>query len=467
MKPNQIQAIAAAMEAGAMAVEMLLLSTEKKRKATTTTTTVDYCRKQQRSTRRKFRHAEALHCIKRDYLGSTRGGDLISPLLGAEFQMIFKISRSRFQVLMEDIKASGCRFYQPKTNLHADDQCSLEAKLLLPIKTLACGVPCHTFIDYFQMSRQYARECCLQFDIVMKQLYAKEYLRFPTADDLQSIIKLHKNVHKVDGLFGCIDCTHIPWKNCPKAWADSRTDTTSSSPSILLEAIVDHNMFFWDMSFGYTGNEGPLSVLTDSSVLQKMADGTFHDLEQQANVLPFTIKDQQFTKGFMLADNMYPKCSRFAMPVDDPTTDKELKYTEWQQSSKKDVDRAFGVLKRNWQFLDNPILLFNLSDISLRITCCIILHNMLTSDKVMGDPRAKYTPSASIAHCPGSIFPGNGNNDNVDTNSSILGGLGKTPAHLLDQVTTSRKDTFNELMDEQQDDDHQRLHQALMDKFGV
>ena len=122
-------------------------------------------RKLPRSKRRKFRHDQALAAIQRDYLGSETTTD--QPLFGAEFKLMFRVSRTRFQVLMEDVQASKFPFFQRKKNLHSNDQCSFEAQLLLPIKTLAYGVPSHLFIDYFQMSKQYARECCKQFDVGM------------------------------------------------------------------------------------------------------------------------------------------------------------------------------------------------------------------------------------------------------------------------------------------------------------
>ncbi|KAG7366472.1 plant transposon protein [Nitzschia inconspicua] len=197
-----------------------------------------------------------------------------------------------------DIGASEIRFYQKKKNLDVDEQASLEAKILLPIKTLAYGVPPHTFIDYFQMSPEYARECCRQFDIAVKIIYAQEYLRLPTSDDLRSILQLHRHVHQVDGLFGSLDCSHTIWKNCPKAWAGSYTGKPGS-PSIILEAVVDYHMFFWHASYGYTGNIGDLNVLAQSPLLERMVDGSFHTLENEASVVPFKIGDQEFTKCFI------------------------------------------------------------------------------------------------------------------------------------------------------------------------
>jgi hypothetical protein len=110
-----------------------------------------------RGRRRIFRHDEALLCIKRDYLGP-------HPLLDAEFKQIFRISRGRFQLMMEDVAATGIEFYLSKKNRNNQSCASIEAKLLLPLKCLAYGVPTHCFMDYFSMSKTLCAEAARQFD---------------------------------------------------------------------------------------------------------------------------------------------------------------------------------------------------------------------------------------------------------------------------------------------------------------
>jgi hypothetical protein len=52
---------------------------------------------QMRKKRRVFDHAGALHCIIREYLGP-------DPLFGKEFPLMFRLSRPRFEILMQAIK---------------------------------------------------------------------------------------------------------------------------------------------------------------------------------------------------------------------------------------------------------------------------------------------------------------------------------------------------------------------------
>jgi hypothetical protein len=74
------------------------------------------------------------------------------------------------------------------------ERCSIEARVLLSLKTDANEVPPHTFIDYFQMLRQCASACCKHFVIVVLKLFREVLLRCPTKDDLNKITISHKNV---------------------------------------------------------------------------------------------------------------------------------------------------------------------------------------------------------------------------------------------------------------------------------
>jgi hypothetical protein len=107
-------------------------------------------------------------------------------------------------------------------------------------------------------------------------------------------------------------------------------------------------------------------------------DGTCHELEAKAAVVPFMIKEERFNKVFVLVDDIYPWYSRFVRGNKVPATREEKNYTSWQEGARKDVEMAFGVLKNTWQFLDRPIFLCDLTDISSRVVSCLLLHNIHT-----------------------------------------------------------------------------------------
>jgi hypothetical protein len=83
-----------------------------------------------------------------------------------------------------------------------------------------------------------------------------------------------------------------------------------------------------------------------------------------------------------------------------PATDEESKFTGWQESARKDIERAFGVLQSKFKVLSYPIHMIEMRGIASLVTCCLVLHNMGVSDRVMGDARETYCPSKSTVEGP-------------------------------------------------------------------
>ena len=98
-----------------------------------------------------FQHAEALHCIQWDYLGND------ALFIGKNFEMMFRLSRTRVQRILEDMGNARISFYINMVDAAGKQGASMEARVLLPLKTYAYGVPPHTFTDYFQMSVDFCK----------------------------------------------------------------------------------------------------------------------------------------------------------------------------------------------------------------------------------------------------------------------------------------------------------------------
>jgi hypothetical protein len=366
---------------------------------------------------------------------------------------------------MEDVMASKNPFFTKTESIVGNSVSSIEAKLLLPLKTYAYGVAPKCFCDYFQMSFPFAATVCKEFDEMMVSLYTKEYLRTPTPNDIKSIVTLHKHVHGVDGLLGSLDCTHTYWKNCPAAWK-GQFKGRNPSPSIVLEAACDYNLWFWHLSYGHCGCLNDINILNRSPLLDMMLDGRLHQLEQEAGVVPFHIAEEFFDKLFLLVDGIYPKYNQFVHSYKTPITSEQRRYSGWQEAVRKDIERAFGVAKAQWQILARPIMLHTLLEIAKRATTCFILHNMLVSDRVMGDCRLLYDPAElvnTVKYKAKDVRQPSDLEDvqRSDRSPSMQNATPPTRDDIGGVIT--RGDRFREL---QNPAEYQRLHTTLMSVFG-
>jgi Plant transposon protein len=407
-----------------------------------------------RKKRRAFDHGRALICIRNDLTGPD------ALFVGQEFKMFFRVSRVRFQNMLEMFGNHGGKFYSGKPDCVGNPTASLEAKLLLPLQTLAFGVATHTFCLYYQMSNTLARECCRQFNKKFLSLYRNKYLKRPSVEDMVRISKLHEAVHGFPGMFGSLDCMHTRWEKCPVGWQGSFKGRPGY-PSIVLEAVADYHTYFWHIDYGHAGTNNDINILHSSDFYASFLDGRMEELEKHA--VPFYIANKKFNKMYVLVDGVYPKFDRFVLPFPYPVYQAEIKFGDWQAAARKDVERAFGILQGEWQAVARPIRSWSLTDIATMVKCCLCLHNMLVSDRVMhGNVTADYDPLHDLQGVDGtvqqcSLYHSVYRAPRRSTTTVGVAAVRDSNPAVFHAVT--RKERFQGLYDEAE---HERLLEALL-----
>jgi hypothetical protein len=105
-----------------------------------------------------------------------------------QFLVMFRISRSCFQRLMEDVAATGNPFHLNTKDIFKKTGSSSKPKLRLPLKTLAHGVPPHNFRGYFQQSQTLARKSVELFCDTIRDIHKEECLHCHPRADLRNIV---------------------------------------------------------------------------------------------------------------------------------------------------------------------------------------------------------------------------------------------------------------------------------------
>ena len=175
--------------------------------------------------------------------------------------------------------------------------------------------------------------------------------------------------------------------------------------TLVLQAITDHNLWFWHAAFGFAGSCNDINILDVSPLHQQFLDGYHSKID-----FKFMIDKQVFNKLFYLVDGVYPQLSHFVKTILIPIMQKETTLAGWHKATWKDVECIFGVLQSKWHLLASPVEMWDKVCIQDMLILCIILHNMMVQQQLEGGEE-----------CTGDYFREGlpQDHDNDDGNSDI------------------------------------------------
>ncbi|XP_076951383.1 uncharacterized protein LOC143624702 [Bidens hawaiensis] len=252
-----------------------------------------------------------------------------------EFKTRFRMSRELFLRILHDIEREVPWFTQ-RVDARGRVGFSTLQKCTAAIRYMAYGTASDMFGEYLKMSGRHIRSCVYKFSKAIVLLYRSRYLRKPMASEVEQLQAKHAEKHGFVGMLGNIDCTHWDWKNCPTAWHGQFARGDHPYPSIILEAT------------------GP-----DSS---------------------FELRGTLYKRGYYLADGIYPDYLTIVKSLSQPIGVKRQTYKNAHDAARKDIERAFGVLKSKWHIVDRPSKCFYQVKMRNIMYACVILHNMILED---------------------------------------------------------------------------------------
>ncbi|GJR19042.1 protein translocase subunit SecA2, chloroplastic isoform X1 [Tanacetum coccineum] len=164
------------------------------------------------------------------------------------------------------------------------------------IRQLAYDAVPDSLDEYLQIDDKTSRDCLMAFCNGVMELYGEEFLRRPTQTDVEKVYAFHEEKHRYPGMIDIIDCTKWPWAQCPQAYR---------------------------AQFSRVGKAPEVS---------------------------FVANGVNYKWGYYLTDEIYPEWVVLMKCISQPGSNdvKQIRYKQAHEAARKDVERAFSMLKKKW-----------------------------------------------------------------------------------------------------------------------
>ncbi|KAL9354685.1 hypothetical protein Peur_042996 [Populus x canadensis] len=239
-------------------------------------------------------------------------------------------------------------------------------------RILAYGIPADLTDEYLQIGESTAIESLRAFVKAIVEVFGDWYLRAPNEADVCRLLSIGEQ-RGFPGMLGSIDCMHWKWEKCPIAWHGMYTGHCRE-PTIILEAVASQDLWIWHAFFGMPGSLNDINVLDRSPIFAALAEG-------RTAPVNYTINGHEYTMGYYLADGIYPNWSTFVKTIPRPLGAKRKYFASKQESARKDVERAFGVLQSRFAIVRGPVRYWDEETLANIMKACIIMHNMIIEDE--------------------------------------------------------------------------------------
>ena len=95
----------------------------------------------------------------------------------------------------------------------------------------------------------------------------------------------------------------------------------------------------------------------------------------------YTVNGHDYAVGYYLDDGIYPDWATFVTTIKLPDNRAEAEFAKAREASRKDIERAFGVLQARFAIVRGPSRFWDKETLNDIMTTCVILHNMIIEDE--------------------------------------------------------------------------------------
>ncbi|XP_053964382.1 putative nuclease HARBI1 [Anastrepha ludens] len=193
---------------------------------------------------------------------------------------------------------------------------------------------------------------------------SQDHIKWPEGVYLKENIEKFLQKGRIPRVIGVIDCTHIAIKS-PKEHDEIYLDRKGVC-SIRIQAVVDANKKFIDVTCGKPGSFNHYRILQNSKLFQ---DAENHYKEMFSN------------SYFILGNSAYPSTKWLVPPFKnyENLNESQRKFNQLHSSTRMVVEKAFGLLKGRFRRLQKFTEQTDMQTITNIVVGACVLHNICIS----------------------------------------------------------------------------------------
>ena len=306
-----------------------------------------------------------------------------SPLnerMSQQFRYRFRIPYESFLSLYDDITNHPCFAQWSRSDAVGDKPANIKLLLLGCMRYIGRA---WTFDDIYEANgisistNRHFMMCFMEYGSSV--LYKKWVIDATLNRD----IAVQESVFRNAGFNGCIgssDGTHIPMLKCAQWACNNHKGFKLNVPARTYNVTVDHSRRILASTTGHPGTWNDKTLILFDEFITGVHTGSihkdfiFHLKEKDADG---KVVDVAYRGVWFIVDNGYLSWSCTVPPSGNGTTYEIIRFSEWLESIRKDVECTFGIMKGRFAILRYGLRFQSIVKCDqMWLTCCA-LHNLL------------------------------------------------------------------------------------------
>ena len=252
--------------------------------------------------------------------------------------------------------------------------------LLCALRYLGRALTVDDLEEYCGISGETIRQFIHKFHDFGSQVLYNKYVKNPQNS---TEMKDYESEYSNAGFPGCIastDATHVVIETCQYRLRQLHLGYKLAHTARTYNMTVNHRRRILHTTAGHPARFNDKTLVLYDDFINRLHNGKYnnmHDFTLKAFGANGEIIKQKYKGAYVIVDNGYLNWSVTVPPMRTTSYRTEIRFSQWLESLRKDVECAFGILKRRWRILKTGIRVHGVGNCDkVWLTCCA-LHNML------------------------------------------------------------------------------------------